>query len=361
MDDLIDLSSGQVVEALPEAAIKALSDAVASDRVTAYAPMAGEARLRTAVAGHYARRTGADADPAHVTVTAGARHGLFCVATAVARDAEVLVPRPHWSHYPEMLRLAGACPVFVPGAPDAGLLVHPGLLEAARTPRTKAVIVNSPVNPTGSGYGPQELTALRDWARHRDVRLIIDDIYWAYGGDESGGVRPGRHEIVVGGASKVHALAGARIGWVWADPALTATLRGIVEHTTGPVSTLAQAAAAAVVEDDEAVPERSRRMSDQRAHAIRELTRVPLLRVLRPRGGIYLCLDASRLAAARPEWRDDRLLCADLESAAGVKVRAGSTFGLPGYLRLCVAVPPERLSEAARRMAKFVRATDRSG
>ncbi|MFI6172681.1 pyridoxal phosphate-dependent aminotransferase [Nocardia sp. NPDC051052] len=356
MRDLIDLSSGQVVEAMPDAAIKALADVVSKEQITCYAPIYGEPALRAAVAGHYANRGGTDSDLDDITITAGARHGLFCATAVVARGGEVLVPQPHWSHYPEVMRLAGAHPVFVPGLPATGLLVDPDLLEAARTPATKAVIVNSPVNPTGAVYDSSTMAAIRDWARRLGVRLIVDDIYWAYGDEGAAGPQANEHEVVVGGAAKVHALAGVRVGWVWADPAVTAAVRGVVEHTTGPVSTLAQAAVTAVLDNDSGMPDRVRRVTRQRVHAIRAMADVPLLRVVRPRGGIYLCLDASALAAVQPQWRDDRLLCAVLAEQAGVRLRAGSTFGLPGHLRMCVAVPPDVLSEAARRLAVFVRA-----
>lgn len=347
---------------MPDAAIRALAAVASKEQITSYAPICGESALRAAVAGHYANRGRANADPDHITITAGARHALFCVTAVVAGGGEVLVPRPHWSHYPEVVRLAGAHPVFVPGAPANGLLVDPGLLEAARTPRTRAVIVNSPVNPTGAVYDSQTMAAISGWARQRRLHLIVDDIYWAYGEADAAGPQANEYQVVVGGAAKVNALAGVRIGWVWADPALTTTVRGVVEHTTGPVSTLAQAAVTAVLEEDgendSAVPARVRRVARQRAHAIQTMADVPLLRVLRPRGGIYLCLDASALAAARPEWGDDRLLCAVLAEQAGVRLRAGSTFGLPGHLRMCVAVPPEVLSEAARRLAVFLRAVE---
>lgn len=355
MSGVIDLSSGQVIEPLAEPALKALAETVSAREVTAYAASGGESGLRSAVAAHYARRVGSDVDPEQITVTAGARHGLFSVAAASAADGEILVPEPRWSHYPEMLRIAGARPVPVPGDPANGWLPDPDRLEAARTARTKAVVVNSPVNPTGAVYDTETLAAIRAWCAQHGLLLVVDDIYWAYGGEDAGGVRAGACEVVVGGASKVHALAGLRVGWVWADAALTAAVRTIVEHTTGPVSTLAQPAVAAVLDrQQDAVPDRVRRLDALREHAVRTMSAVPAVRVIVPRGGIYLCLDTSGLAKARPEWRDDRVLCAALAEHAGVRLRPGSTFGLPGHVRLCVAAAPGLLSEAAGRLSEFL-------
>ncbi|MFI0815760.1 pyridoxal phosphate-dependent aminotransferase [Streptomyces sp. NPDC021098] len=359
---LIDLSSGQIVEELPRAARDAVTRAMDSPRASAYPPGPGLPELRAAVAAHYARRTGSAVDPEHITVTAGARHGLFAALTGVARGRQVLVPAPHWSHYPAVVRQAGGAPVTVPGDPGNALLAAPERLEAARTPRTAAVLVNSPVNPSGACYDPERMRALRAWAAERNVCLIVDDIYWAYGDRIDTALRAGPTEIVVGGVSKVYALAGLRIGWVWADPDRCAAVRDTVEHTTGPVSGLAQAAAAAVLRHEtdtgpgdaptgEGVARRAAELAGQRARAVRAMAAVPYVRPVPPAGGIYLCLDASEaLARGLLGARNDQELCAALRRRAGVGLRAGSTFGMPGHLRLCVAETHDVLLAAARRL-----------
>ncbi|PPK67172.1 pyridoxal phosphate-dependent aminotransferase [Actinokineospora auranticolor] len=360
MPDTIDLSSGQVVEPWPDAVVTAVTDAAAAPDASRYAPVAGDPALRAAVAQHYARRLRRSADPDRVTVAAGARHGLFCAVAATAAGGAVLVPRPHWSHYPELIRLAGARSVAVPGAPARGWSVDPDLLDAALTPDTRAVLLNSPVNPTGAVYDAAAITGIRDWAADRGVHLVLDDVYWAYGA-AAAGVPADDGATVVGGIAKVHAMAGARIGWVWAGAAVTEAVRRIAEHTTGPVSVLAQAAGRAVLAgggglDDPAVARRLAWMAGCRAHAVRALSGVPSLRVVPPSGGIYLCLDARDLAALHPEWTDDRRLCADLAEHTGVRLRAGSTFGLPGHLRLCVAVEPGVIDRAAAALTRFLAA-----
>ncbi|MFI0774113.1 pyridoxal phosphate-dependent aminotransferase [Streptomyces sp. NPDC021212] len=359
---LIDLASGQIVEPLPGPVRDAITRAMNSPRASAYPPGPGLPELRTAVAGHYAHRTGAVVDPEGVTITAGARHGLFAALAAVARGREVLVPAPHWSHYPAVVRQAGGSPVTVPGDPGHALLADPARLEAARTPRTAAVLVNSPVNPSGACYGPERMRALRAWAAERGVCLIVDDIYWAYGDEIDTDLRPGPTEIVVGGVSKVHALAGLRIGWVWADPDRAEAVRDTVEHTTGPVSGPAQTAAAAVLRQETdtctgdaptgvGVARRVAELAGQRARAVRAMTAVPYLRPVPPAGGIYLCLDASEaLARGLLGARNDQELCAALRRRASVGLRAGSTFGMPGHLRLCVAESHDVLLTAARRL-----------
>ncbi|MFE9931891.1 pyridoxal phosphate-dependent aminotransferase [Streptomyces sp. NPDC005533] len=349
---LIDLSSGQITEPLPDGAVRALREAMAAERVTAYAPSYGNADLREAVAGHYTRRTGAAVDPERVTVTAGARHGLFAAFATVAAGGEILVPQPHWSHYPGVIRSAGATPVPVAGDPERGMLVDPRRLDRALTPRTRALLINSPVNPSGACYTPSRMRALREWAAERDVRLVVDDVYWAYADSVDDQVGSSAGEIVVGGASKVHAMAGLRIGWVWADPEYLAPLRAVVEYTTGPVSGLSQSAVAAVLGDARAVEARAARLAQMRGHAVRAMSGIPLLTPVPAAGGIYLCLDATE---ALPHGiygaTDDVGLCRALERRAGVRLRAGSTFGMPGFLRLCVAEPPRVITDAAGRLA----------
>lgn len=359
----VDLSSGQIVEPLPGPAQEAIRRMLLESRVSAYAPGPGLPELRSAVATHYERRTGTAVQPENVTITAGARHGLHAAIAAVARGHEVLIPAPHWSHYPTVVRQAGAVPVIVRGDPARSLLVDPACLDAARTSCTAAVLLNSPVNPSGACYDEHQLRSLRAWAADHGICVILDDIYWAYGGRVDTDVRAGAHEVVVGGASKVYALAGLRIGWVWADPALGAALREIVEHTTGPVAVLDQAATTAVLRHEnstggtgaavagEAVRRRATTLARQRAWALEAMAEVPYLRPFPPAGGIYLCLDASaaldrRLLGAG----DDQELCHELRTQAGVGLRAGSTFGMPGYLRLCVAETQEVLRTAARRL-----------
>ncbi|MER5969546.1 pyridoxal phosphate-dependent aminotransferase [Streptomyces sp. NPDC002055] len=360
---LIDLSSGQIVEPLPAVAREAMLRAAEDPRAAAYAPGPGLEELRAAVADHYARRTGTAAGPDDITVTAGARHGLFAALAAVAPGHDVLVPAPHWSHYPTLVRQAGGTPVTVPGDPDGARPAGPARLDAVRTARTRALLVNSPVNPSGACYDADRMRELRAWAADRDVTLIVDDTYWAYGSHVDTGVRPGPHEVVVGGASKVYALAGLRIGWVWADRPLVAAVRETVEHTTGPVSGPAQEAAAAVLREEsrtggtgaavagEAVARRAAELAGRRARALEAMAGVPFLRPVPPAGGLYLCLDASRALARRLLGAgDDRELCHALRRAAGVGLRAGSTFGMPGHLRLCVAETDDVLLAAGRRL-----------
>ncbi|QEV16631.1 pyridoxal phosphate-dependent aminotransferase [Streptomyces alboniger] len=353
--DVVDLASGQIVEPLSPAVRAAFDKALDSDRTSAYAPAYGDPDLRTAVADHYAVRTGTPVDPEHITVTAGARHGLLVALSTVAHGGEVLVPRPHWSHYPAVVRRAGARPVPVDGGAGTGWRVGPAELEAARTERTRALLLNSPVNPTGAVYDESRVRALREWAGAHGICLITDDIYWAYGDAVDRGVRASAHEIVVGGASKVYALAGLRVGWVWGAPELSAALRDAVEYTTGPVCGTSQLAAAAALRETHAVAARVGGLAARREAAVRIMTGIPLLEPVAPAGGIYLCLDATEALSRQPHGaRDDVALCRVLAERAGVRLRAGSTFGMPGHLRLCVAEEADTLAEAARRLSGFL-------
>lgn len=357
----IDLSSGQIIDPLSPEVHRAVLDAVVRAAATGvpYAERSGDLVLRRAVAEHYARRTGRAVAADRITVVPGARQGLFAAMTAVARGAQVLVPSPHWSHYPGLIRLAGAEPVLVPGNKDDSWRLHLAELDARRTPRTAAVLLNSPVNPTGAVQDRHRVHELAEWTAAHGLRLIVDDVYWAFSHADEVVAAAGEEALVVGGASKVHGLAGLRVGWVWTPAPLTDRVIHVVDHVTGPTSLLSQAAAAAALacpSSAEQVADRARRIRRDLAAASSAFSRVRAVDVVPASDGMYLCLSVERLLARRP-WgaEDDRAVCAAVEARTGVRLRAGSTFGLPGHVRLCVAAPEPVLEEAAHRLDQLFR------
>jgi aspartate aminotransferase len=351
-DPPLDLSSGQVPDPhAPE--IRQALHAAAESPWLPYAARGGDPALRAAIAAHYGRRTGRDVDAAEVVVTPGVRAGLFAAVAAVARGRDVLVPAPYWSHYPRTVELAGAGMVPVPGEPADRWRLTVAALEAARTPATAAVLVTSPVNPSGAVLDPDRLRAIAAWAADRGVTVLVDDVYWAWTGraDALSAVGPA---VVVGGASKVHALAGLRLGWVLAPVATRAIVDDVVEHVCGPVNTGAQAAGIVALTEPFCTRDltgRSRRMAAALAEATAVMRGVRGVDVVPADAGLYLCLSVQRLLAAETFGAtDDRALCAAIAERSGVRSRAGSTFGMPGHLRLCVAAAPGVLAAAAGRL-----------
>ncbi len=350
---VLDLSSGQVLDPLAPP-LRAAMRSAAGDGPLPYAPRGGRPELRRAVAALYSGRTGRATGAGQVVVTPGVRAALFTAAAVVARDREVLVPAPHWSHYPRTLDLAGARTVVVPGDPADRWRADVDALEASRTTATSAVLLTSPVNPSGAVLDRERVGAIARWAAEAGITVVVDDVYGAFAGPEDPLAVVGADAVVVGGVSKVHALAGLRVGWVVGPPELAAELDDVAEHVTGPVCTAAQDVAVAALAEpfrSADVTGRVRRSTAALAEATALFQAVPGVEVVPADAGIYLCLDARRLLASRAFGAgDDRALCAALADRTGVRMRAGSTFGMPGHLRLCVAAEPGVLASAAERL-----------
>ncbi|MGF1663509.1 MAG: pyridoxal phosphate-dependent aminotransferase [Kineosporiaceae bacterium] len=352
---MLDLSSGQVLDPLAPP-LRSAALATAGAGPSPYAPRGGQPELRRAVAELHAARTGRAAGAEQVVVTPGVRTALFTAAAVVARGRDVLVPAPHWSHYPRTLDLAGARMVPVPGDPADRRRVDVATLEAARTTTTTtaAVLLTSPVNPSGAVLDRDRVRAIACWAAAAGLTVLVDDVYGAFAGAEDPLGATGPRTVVVGGVSKVHALAGLRVGWVVGPPDLSAELDDVAEHVAGPVGTAAQSVAVAALAEpfrSRDVAGRVRRSAVALADATRLFRSVPGVDVVPADAGIYLCLSVARLLDARAFGAaDDRALCAALADRTGVRMRAGSTFGMPAHLRLCVAAPPGVLAAAAERL-----------
>lgn len=354
---VIDLATGQVVDPPSRAVADAVARALAQPRITAYEAVPGSAALRQAIADEYATR-GIGVEAASVTIVPGARSGLLASLHLLARGGDVLVPAPYWSHLPPIVELAGATPRLVVGDRDAGWKIGIAELDrAARDGDPRALVLTTPVNPTGSRYGSSEVAAIRAWACERGIALVLDDTYWAYAvPDGLAGTVLEDRTVVVGGLSKVHALAGLRVGWVCAPESLAPAVARVVDHAVGPTSTLSQVAALATMTGTEPgiIRERARRIARLRDLATSAMHDVPRFEVLPPDGGIYMCVDAGSVIASPDVPADDDVALVELVARrTGVKTRAGSTFGLPDHLRVCVSGPADEFAEAAGRLRTF--------
>jgi aspartate aminotransferase len=262
-----------------------------------------------------------------------------------------------------VIDLAGGVAVAVPGEPTDGWRADVAHLDVRRTPRTAAVLLTSPVNPTGAVLGRPRVREIARWAADHDVRLVVDDAYWAYAGCDDVVADAGPRAVLVGGVSKVHALAGLRLGWVCSPPDLSGAVDDVVEHVTGPTSTPSQAAGLAALTEPFCaadVAARARRQAQALAAATALMGTIAAVDVVPAQAGMYLCLSVQRPLRARALGAvDDRALCAAIEHRVGVRLRAGSTFGLPGHVRLSTAAPWTELEEATARLRDLSIATRR--
>lgn len=333
-----------------------------------YTTVAGLASLRAAICEESRSRRGAGSEYGadQVVVSAGAKHALFNVAHALYDPGdEVIIPTPSWVSYSEQARLAGARPVLVPTAPEHDFLLQPDALEAAITERSKALVLCSPNNPTGSGYGERELRALADViAKHPRLWVIVDEIYaeLCYDGFAAPSlctVAPELRDrlVIIDGVSKTHAMTGFRVGWSLSPRVLARACETLQSQTTTSIATVAQLAAlAAVTGDKRHVAEMREQYRVRRDRLIAGLRALPVVSCNLPRGAFYVFLDVRGWlgkSARGVLLADDVVLANWLLDHARLAVVPGAAFGSPGFLRLSYATSQSDLDAAVERLGQL--------
>lgn len=349
--DVINLTAGQVDLPMPDEGKEAIRAALDADR-TGYVPATGSADVKDAVRSRMGWSEGG------ILISAGAKPLLFSAVSCVAGPGdEVLLLTPCYTSYPEMIRLAGAVPVPV----FRGERVSGSALAARVSARTKAIVVNNPVNPTGAVLRADELRLIADFADAHDLYLIADEVYHSFvyeGTFTSFYDLPDTRArlILVNSASKTYAMAGLRLGFAVAPEPAAKAMAGFLSHAVGCPCSLSERAAKAVLEADAAYAETLRGVFRRRRDRIRDaIAQIPCVRADRCEGAFYLWIDISAVEA------DDASFCSRLLEAEGVALTPGSAFLCPGHVRLAYAAPEPVLAEAAARFARFVRSCRASG
>lgn len=341
-----------------EAAVAAAQDP-ANHRYTA---SAGLPELRTAVAASVAASTGLEFSPAQTLITNGGKQAVYqTFATLLDPGDEVILPAPYWTTYPEAIRLAGAVEVPVLAGADQGYLPTIEQLEAARTERTRAILVCSPSNPTGAVMTPEQVEELGRWALEHDLWVITDEIYQhlTYDGVAFTSVLKAVPElaettVLLGGVAKSFAMTGWRVGWMVGPKDVIAAASNLQSHLTSNVNNVAQRAAIAALTGPMETVEEMREAFDRRRRTIVEkLSAVPGFSVPTPTGAFYAFPEVT--GALGREIRGTRVeTSADLATAilehAEVAAVPGEAFGAPGHLRFSYALGDEDLAEGVDRV-----------
>jgi aspartate aminotransferase len=364
--DVIGLGAGEpdfdTPEHIKEAAIKAIRDGK-----TKYTPADGIPELKEAICAKFKRDNDLDYTPAQVNVSPGGKPVIFnaFISTLNPGD-EVIVPAPYWVSYPDMARMAGGTPVFVKCGPNANYKLTADTLEAAITPKTKWLVLNSPSNPTGAAYTKAELRALADvLLRHPHVFILTDDMYehLVYDGFEYwtiAQVEPGLYErtLTMNGVSKAYAMTGWRIGYAAGPQNLIATMRKVMSQSTSNACSISQwAAVAALNGSHDFLAERNAAFKARRDMVVAELNQAEGISCATPEGAFYVYPNIAgvigKTSPAGALIETDKDFCAALLEEEQVAAVFGEAFGLSPAFRVSYATSTEALTEACKRIKRF--------
>jgi len=354
--DILSLSVGEPDFATPPHVVQAAMDALdAGD--TRYTAVAGTQALREAAALHFHRDLGIATEAARVIASNGGKQSIFLTLLATLDPGdEVLVPSPWWVSYPEIVRFAGASVIDLPTTAAGGFRITPAQLEAAITPRSRWLLLNSPGNPTGATYPAEELRALgKVLRRHPQLLVLSDDIYAPLR------YTPGAHAtlaaecpdladrvLTVSGVSKSHAMTGFRIGVATGPAWLIAAMGKLQSHVCGNPCSISQAAAvAAFAGPQDFLADWRERFRARRDLCVAAINAIPGLTTPVPDGAFYCMIDAAPHMA---RFGDDTALALHLLEH-GVAVVAASAFGGRDGFRISFAADEAKLEEAFRRIA----------
>ncbi|MGV8856424.1 MAG: pyridoxal phosphate-dependent aminotransferase [Devosia sp.] len=369
--DIISLAAGEPDFDTPTHVREAAIAAINAGK-THYTNVDGIIELKEAVAAKFRRDNGLDVTAADCFVSSGGKQIIFNAMMATLNPGdEVVVPVPYWVSYPEIVRLCGADPVFAVADASTGFKLLPEVLEAAITPKTKWLILNTPSNPTGAAYSATELRGLADvLLRHPQVHILTDDIYevLVYDGGSFATIaqvepRLQARTLTMNGVSKSHAMTGWRIGYCTGPrPLLAAMIKLQGQSTTNPSSISQWAAVEALNGPQDFLAEWRKVFQARRDLVVSGLNANTGLDCLTPEGAFYVFPSCQRLlgktsAGGATLSTDEDFVMALLEET-GVALVHGTAFGLPGHFRLSYAASTAELEEAIKRIQQFCHGID---
>lgn len=363
--DVVDLGLGEPDFPTP-AFVRRAGIAAIEEGKTRYTDNAGVPLLREAVAEKF-RRRGASVTPSNVLVSAGGKQGLFNACQVLFQEGDdVAIFSPYWVSFPEMVRLSGARPVFIPTRSEDGGRPRLAELEAGATGRLRGVILNSPANPSGAVIEAAELARILRWCRDRELFVLFDECYEKFLYDGRPHASPaelwpehGDHVVISGSVSKSFAMTGWRLGWSVGPAEVIAAMSSYQSHATANACSISQEAALAALTEEEAANESLALMlaeySRRRTVMCEGLAAVPGVVCPPPDGAFYAFADVSALypKAGVPGSAEFARLLLDRAAVAAIP---GVAFGADLCVRFSFAAAPGRIEEGVRRFAEFARA-----
>jgi aspartate aminotransferase len=365
--DVISFGAGEPDFDTPEH-IRQAAHAALDKGVGKYTEVAGIAALRKAIAAELSRVHHAAIEPDNVLVSTGAKHSLYNLFMAfVDPGDEILIPAPYWVSYPDMVMLAGGTPVIIPTKPEDDFAVTAAQVAAACTPKTRAIVLNNPSNPTGAVYTRTQIEALAKVVLDKQLIVISDDIYrtLVYGGAEYVSIAAVSKEladrtVLIDGVSKSYAMTGWRIGYTATTAPLAPLVKAMAkvqgQSTSNPTHIAQVATLAALTGPQDCVETMRRAFDERRIEIVKLLRAIPGVTCREPKGAFYAFPDVSAFVGRHtPEGKaleTDVMLCDWLLDAGKVAVVPGSGFGAPGHVRLSYATSMAHIQDGVGRMAK---------
>lgn len=360
--DVIDFGAGEPDFATPDA-VKAAAHTALDQNFTRYTPAAGIVELKRAIAERYRQDYGVEYTENEVIVTAGGKQALYNTALVLFGPGdEVITHAPYWPTLTEQIKLADARPVLVRTHAEDGFAIHaPAILDAV-TPRTRAIIINSPCNPTGALISESELALIAQAAARRNIFIVLDLCYEKLIYD------PVPHNlpavlaktcrdltVLCGSSSKAYAMTGWRCGWQIGPAAVIAASSALQSHSTSNVTSITQKAAVAALTGSQAPVQAMLDEYRRRRDALHEwLTADPRIKCRKPAGAFYMFVDVSELLSL-DGFRTSADFVEALLEQARVAVTPGEAFDAPGFIRISYATSMDNLREGSRRLLEFVK------
>ncbi|MFY0757849.1 pyridoxal phosphate-dependent aminotransferase [Metabacillus dongyingensis] len=360
--DVIGLGAGEPDFNTPQHIIDAAVHSMNAGQ-TKYTPAGGLAELKKEIIGKFQQDQNLAYKPGEIIVCTGAKHALYTLFQVLLNKGdEVIIPAPYWVSYPEQVKLADGVPVYVNALEENQFKMTPDQLKAAITDKTKAVIINSPSNPTGMLYSKEELEELGSICLQENVLIVSDEIYekLIYGENTHVSIAEISEElkqqtIIINGVSKSHSMTGWRIGYAAGNEQIIKAMTNLASHSTSNPTSIAQYASIAAYAGSQEPVEEMRKAFEERLNIIYDkLVSIPGITCLKPQGAFYLFPNAKQAAEITGFANVDDFVEALLEKEK-VAIVPGSGFGAPENVRLSYATSLHTLEEALVRIDRFVK------
>jgi aspartate aminotransferase len=362
--DVIGLGAGEPDFNTPEHILDAAKRAMDSGK-TKYTPSSGVPELKKAIIAKLKQDNGLEYEPSQIIVTVGAKHALYNLFQVLLDVGdEVIVPAPYWVSYLEQVKLAGGNPVVVEGKEENQFKITAEQLESSITERTKALILNSPSNPTGMLYSEDELRAIGEVCIKNEILIVSDEIYehLIYDEDQrhvsvaSLGPDFYHHTVIINGVSKTYSMTGWRIGFAAGPEPIIKAMSGLSDHSTSNPNSIAQyAAIAALTETQQPVAEMKEAFKKRRDYVVKRVNEIPGFSCQKPAGAFYAFINIREALNQSGKYQTPDEWAAALLEKELVAVVPGSGFGSNDHIRISYATSLDQLEQALDRIERFVK------